>query len=342
MILESTSHFFLLSSSNPLYRARRILQYDHFLGWMQKPNLNTTFENQKIHTDSEGFRISDEKINLLTNPKILTLGPSSAFGWGVANKDTYTSVSAKKLNFEHINASGVGHSIAQGQRIWSKIKKVNPKYVLIAYGVNDLDKFRFFDSDSLNDKEFFQHEPHALKIDKLLLPSDSAIVISLVLRQLSHTFYCDQLINSPQRVEWPEYEKILSMMTDEMLKAGIKPIIINTPFFLVHPNPRFKESDILNAYREVNSFAAKGYCKEAHEKLKIAKSLEPFNINQKVIELNRLLKEFANKNNLSIVDAHSLLVNQNAKENFYDPVHPSAKGHKLIADEIVKLIQEKN
>lgn len=293
-------------------------------------------------TNDQGFRIDKDHL-IQGNAELLTLGPSSAFGWGVRNEETYTSLSAKKMGLLSLNASGIGHSIAQGSRVWDLIKgKISPKYAIISYGVNDLDKFRFFDSDPINDKEFFNIEPHALKMDKAKLPSNFIIVLSLVTRQLSHTFKCDQLMKFPQRVEWHDYEKILQKIIIEMEQKNITPFIVNTPFYLAHPDQAFTDEKINKAYKEVSIFASKGQCKAAHEKLKIAKSLEPFSINQKVLELNKLLEKFAEKNQVKVIDAYSILVNKNAKENFYDPVHPSAKGHKLIADEITKLIQQKN
>lgn len=335
IVVETTCYFFLQNSSNPLYRARRILQYDSYLGWMQKPNLDSTFEHQSVITDLNGHRINSADTQNL--PELITLGPSSAFGWGIKNDETYTSLSAKKMNLSVTNASGIGHSIAQGSRMWEKLKTtISPKYALIAYGVNDLDKFRFFDSDSINDQDFFKDAPRALKIDKLKLPSDFVVVLSLVIRQLSHTLKCDQLVKSPQRVEWNSYKDLLLSMLNEMKAKKITPILINTPFYLSHADPEFNEEKILKAYAEVSSLAIQNKCKEAHEKLKIAKALEPFSINQKVIEFNSKLKEFAQKNQIIIVDAHDLLGTQNAKDNFYDPVHPSVKGHKIIADEILK------
>ena len=340
-IIEITCTFFLLNTTNPLYRARRILQYDQQLGWMQKPHLNTSFEHQPVNTDSNGFRIHD---NIqASHARLLTLGPSSAFGWGVKDEETYTSKAAQALKLHSQNSSGIGHSIAQGLRVWDKIKNsVSPQYTLLAYGVNDLDKFRFFDSDSVNDREFFQSEPRALKIDKLQLPSDFVVVLSLVIRQVMHTVSCEQLIKSPQRVEWEDYKNQLNQMISEMRNKGVHPILLNTPFYLAHPNKIFKEKDINDLYAAVSELAKKDECKKAHEKLKMAKALEPYSINHKVLLFNENLKKFANENKVAVIDVHSLLINQNAKENFYDPVHPSAKGHKLIADEIVKLIQQKN
>lgn len=337
-IVEYTCTFFLLHSSNPLYRARRILQYDMQLGWMQKPDLDSTFESQSVMTNHMGFRInSHERTN---SPTFITLGPSSAFGWGVKNEETYSSRSAHNLQLTSLNASGIGHSIAQGIRMWDYLKnQITPRYALISYGINDLDKFRFFDSDSVNDREFFQSEPHALKLDKLQLPSDFIVVLSLVIRQISHTITCDQLIRSSQRVEWSDYQKILNTMISEMKSRNIQPILINTPFYLAHPDPKFKVESITEAYAKVSALASKGLCKEAHKELKIAKALEPNSIAQKVISLNESLKKFAEENNIQVIDAYSLLVNQGAKENFYDPVHPSAKGHQLIADQIIKVIQ---
>ncbi|AUN99900.1 hypothetical protein DOM21_01260 [Bacteriovorax stolpii] len=342
IILELTCNLFLQHSTNPLYRARKILQYDFDLGWMQKPNLKTTFEKQPVLTNDNGFRLPKNN-NQSTDVQILTLGPSSAFGWGVANEDTYTSIIGEKLKLNPLNASGIGHSILQGQKMWQKVSPLlHPQYAVIAYGVNDLDKFRFFDSEPVNDLTFFSQGPYGLAIDKMQLPTDFASSLSLVLRQIEHSINCEKLVNSAQRVEWKDYENALTAMTNEMKEKNITPIIINTPFLLKHKNSLFSKTLIENTYLEMKNLARNKKCKEAQEKLKFAKTLEPDNINISVIEFNGFLKKFCEEKKLKCIDSWSLLVNSSATNNFYDPVHPSAKGHKLIADEIVKLIQQKN
>lgn len=337
---EVICYFFLTHSSNPLYRARRILQYDEALAWMQMPNLDTTFEDNPVMTDLFGFRTSKEAQNIKAQEGLLTLGPSSAFGWGVSNNDTYTTIVAKNLNLSPLNASGIGHSIFQGKIMWDRVKLTqNSHYALIAYGVNDLDKFRFFDSEPLTDKDYFKNGPSVLALDKRQSRSDFLIALSLLIRQTKHNSDCSKLIGITQRVSWDDYKNILDSMILEMDKMKITPIIINTPFYLKKKNPHFEMKQITNFYNEAGELAKEGKCSEAQEKLKQAKSLEPFSIYENVVLFNERLKLYAHEKKILYIDSFELLINQDAADHFYDPVHPSAKGHKIIADEILRKLK---
>lgn len=344
MILEIVCYYFLLNSSNPLYRARRILQYDSEIGWFQKPDLNTSFEKAPVMTDFRGLRIQSQSQEQLPKDvlKFLTLGPSSAFGWGVKNEETYSALVSGQLQTHGLNASGIGHSLLQGEIIWNKFfarSDYHFSHVLIAYGINDLDKFRFFDSEPINDKTFFQAAPLGLKMDKLHLPSNFATTLSLVIRELAHKNTCTQLMKSAQRVSWEDYSISLSRLILEMKKKSSHPIIIGTPFYLKKRNPEYTLQKIESAYSEVNSLAQQGRCMEAHEKLKIAKSLEPDHINQQVIIFNAKLKAWALANNVTFIDVLQLLQSSNTLENYYDPVHPSILGHKKIAQQIINSLK---
>lgn len=306
---------------------------------MQKPNLDTTFEKQPVFTDKNGFRISQNTKE--ENAKLATFGPSSAFGWGVSNDETYTSLVAKELNITPLNASGIGHSILQGEKMWDKLKQeIAPHFAIISYGVNDLDKFRFFDSEPVSDKVFLSQEPFGLSIDKRQLPTNFASSLSLVLRQVEHTMNCEKLVNSAQRVEWNDYKDALDRLIKEMRERKITPVIVNTPFLLKHKNPLFSKALIEKAYKEMKQLANEKKCKEAQEKLKYAKTLEPDNINLSVIDFNKNLNDYCLENKIICIDSWGLLVTQNPDGNFYDPVHPSPKGHALIAEKIIEEIKK--
>lgn len=343
IILEIFCYFFLLNSHNPLYRARRILQYDSTLGWMQKPNLDTSFEKKIVVTDSNGFRLQSKETQPLTSGKaMLTLGPSSAFGWGVSSEETYSSAVAMHFGARNINSSGVGHSIVQGDLIWKNIfsHESNLSYVLISYGVNELDKFRFFDSTPVDDKIFFKSEPVGLKIDKLHLPSNFIAALSLMIREVFSRVNCDHLVNSVQRVSWNDYEATLSKMLSEMKNKNITVVLINTPFFLKNKNPKYSDHIIKSKYSEVARLAQEGHCIEAHEKWKIAMSYEPDNIFDQIILFNAMLRAYALRNGLIYIDAFHLLQTNVPEKNFVDPVHPSSLGHQKIANRIINSLDQ--
>lgn len=331
IFFELFGYFFLVKSSNPLYRARRILHFDERLGWKQKPNLSTTFENQPVMTDEQGYRISGIRNSV---PLLLTLGPSSAFGWGVSDEETYSALVAKKTG-GLLNASGIGHSLYQGKILWNeKLKHLRPSHILIAYGVNDLDKFRFFDSESSRDSVYFQTPLRKSYLDKF--DSHFLNVLSLAKNLASYQISCSHITDTAIRVPWNEFSTILKELTDDMKEKGIVPILIGTPFYLKNPRAGFTVNLIEDAYEAASGLAREGKCKEAHEALTIAKSYEPENILEQVKIFNKNLEIFARENDLRFIDAFKTISVEKAETNFYDPVHPSAEGHKKIASQILK------
>lgn len=331
IFLETFSYFFLKHSSNPLYRARRILTFDSKLGWMQKPDLDTTFENQPVVTNENGYRTNSDKKII---PALLTLGPSSAFGWGVSAEQTYTVLVSEKTG-GYLNASGIGHSIFQGNRVWRSLSHLQPKYVLIAYGVNDLDKFRFFDTGSTEDQNYFSQSLKPGVLDSLNFNITN--VLSLALNLASQQSSCEKLKQTSVRVPWNQFEIILHEMLAEMRAKNITPVIVNTAYYLKNPRKEFKIETIENAYTEASRLAQSGKCKEAFETLKIARSWEPENILYQVQLFNQNLRHFAESEKVLLIDAFGLLKHQPEKM-FYDPVHPSAEGHKEIAGQILKTV----
>ncbi len=339
------SAYYLKNSPNPLYRAIRIITPDATLGWRQKSNLDTIFEAATVTTDVHGFRIYDDEKNSHSNKPIsdyiLTLGPSSAFGWGVEGHETYSSIVANKLGLKPMNASGIGHSIHQGTLQLNQImtndgRMKHVRYALIAYGVNDLDKFRFFDSYSNKDKDYFQTF-NVSELDKAIYQYSFSSLIHLAWRKFSYQKSCQHLENIEPRVPWIDFEKQLLNMITSLTKMNIKVVILNTPFLLKNKMTTFNSNMIEQLYKEVEFKARNKQCESAHEIFLKAKVLEPNNILEQVQIFNGKLKKLANEKSWTYIDSFTLL-----KDNptmFYDPVHPSKNGHHLLANEMIKALR---
>ena len=84
-----------------------------------------------VSTNSMGFR-SPELEKTKSKKRILCLGDSVTFGWGVQDEESYPSLLAKELNAEVINA-GVPAMKPRHIAIWAKeLNKLNPDIVLFA------------------------------------------------------------------------------------------------------------------------------------------------------------------------------------------------------------------
>ena len=107
-----------------LARAHLVLEPDAELGWRQRPNLDTSFEGQELHTNSIGLRGRE---NYTPHPKVLVLGPSSTFGWGVTELESYPGQLQAALARAGgasvvINAGEIGFSLVQGRRLYEMLR----------------------------------------------------------------------------------------------------------------------------------------------------------------------------------------------------------------------------
>jgi len=133
---------------NRFFVVNRALDYpevflrDKMLFWKLKPNQTVKskfFQGHSYRINSAGLRdneISKEK----NKPRIIALGNSCTFGWGVESDLIYASRLEQifEYHYEIINAGVPGYSSFQGQVFFeSELLNLNPDYVLILFGWND-------------------------------------------------------------------------------------------------------------------------------------------------------------------------------------------------------------
>lgn len=337
--LEKASHYFLTHSKNALYRARVVLQANAEFGWLLRPGLATSFEGAELFTTNESLRAEYRFAQASEHSQLLVLGPSSAFGWGVEYQQTYGYLAAKELKLNVINAAQIGHSVWQGQRLWKKrYADLNPRpqYAMLAYGINDLDRFRFYGTDPGSDRDFFNKNPLALsRLNYAEKHSHFLTLFSLSIDELRSYYNCQHLQSAALRSSPHVYISIMQELVTDLKQRGIIPIIINTPFYLKEKDNSYSREKINDLYAEVSQLAQSRKCRQARAKLQEAKSLEPERIREDVLELNQQLLVWAESQSLVYIDAHSLL---KQKEHFVDPVHPSESGHKIVAEAVVSAI----
>ena len=110
---------------------------------------NTSFE---VSTNSDGLRTSIEMTDTKKTLRIMTLGCSTTFGWGVADSETYPArlqhylTQAGYGNVEVVNAGQPGYTSFQGDWLWdSLLDDYKPDVVLIGYIVQDARKAAYSD-----------------------------------------------------------------------------------------------------------------------------------------------------------------------------------------------------
>lgn len=221
-----------------------ILNEDTALFWRQKNNLNTLFQGAPITTNSLGFRNGEIKKEKEKNSfRIICMGASPTFGWGVLKDDTYPCKLEKKLQgsmrkyskVEVINAGEIGYTSYQGLKLLrDEIIQLEPDMITVSYVLNDVDKYRFFRSNGKSDNEL-------LPKNKLLVNCGNLLRKSKLYRLLKRIILSESSINSfylenpemvpldKRRVSEKDYAENLSQFVDFARSNSLKLIFIKMP-----------------------------------------------------------------------------------------------------------------
>ncbi len=181
VVLELVARLALPESH--LDRILDILQQDATLFWRQRPELNTMFAGTEVTTNEIGLRIApDSNASILKKqaevPRIVCMGASPTFGWGVTEKQAYSRrlepLLSEKLGkpVEVINGGMIGYSSLQGARFFEReILPLQPDWITVSYVINDVDKYRFFRTDGRPDRELKPLDETGVWLRNLLMKS---------------------------------------------------------------------------------------------------------------------------------------------------------------------------
>ncbi|MDZ7818379.1 MAG: GDSL-type esterase/lipase family protein [Aliarcobacter sp.] len=118
----------------------KIKSNDNDLGFYHKPSSEAILQSVKIRINNYGLRGEDITKERITSRRIIFLGSSATFGWGVNEENTMTSILANKLgnNVEVLN-SGVGNynSVRYVELFFTKLKELNPTDIVVHFFLND-------------------------------------------------------------------------------------------------------------------------------------------------------------------------------------------------------------
>lgn len=362
-ILEIGARMFY-KDKNTLDYILSIIKQSPDLIWTQQPNLNIKFENTSVKTNNLGFRenVFPLKKNANTT-RILCLGGSSTFGWGVEADQTYSSILNSQLkndpslkeNVEVFNAGIIGYSSFQGLKLLeSRILELSPDIITISYLVNDIDKLRFYRNNGLTDKELPLKNNTLIALENALENSAFYIMFKKMLSQAQGKtpyFYgtSQNLYPKKRRVTPEEYRENISSIINIAKEKGIKIVLIKMP--ILNPpkskNPEFDPSSSAEDYfNKAKNAKLKNDLALADKYFKEAKRLELVECVKIIQAYYGVLEDISEKYNVILVDAvkafekhekegtEQLFVNPD-----YDLVHPSYLGHKIIANELANEIK---
>lgn len=161
------------SNSHNIFNHRKFGYYqeDGEIGWILRKNISGRQTKERsfdvtFRTNSRGLRDKDYELEKPDNvTRIVVLGDSFTWGFGVNDDEVYTEVLERRLNdVEVINLGVTGFAISQEIRYLKREGlKYNPDIVLLALCMNDL--------------PYAQFEPRTLNRKRLELPSDESLFV---------------------------------------------------------------------------------------------------------------------------------------------------------------------
>src|SRR5262245_44616915 len=200
------------------------------LGQEFKPLCAGTLADTVFHTNSLGLR-GDEVPDDGTT-RILAIGDSCTWGWGVAESDAYPTMLQRMLDYHSggrrytvINAGVPGFTSYQGLLyLRERGALLRPQIVLIAYGFND--------QTQVGDiRELIDNNRRLLPV----LRVDEALgTRSVLYRWARYKTVKPRPKGLPPRVSFDQYEANLAAIADVVRSIGARPVLLS---FLRPANP---------------------------------------------------------------------------------------------------------
>ena len=141
LLIRQTKPDFLIKNIFPC-DINHYCVFDPDLGWRYRKNINGIIQEKQIYINNEGFRGRDIDFQNKLKDRILILGDSIPFGWGVADSETFPEIlnKDKAFPFEVINTGVMGYGPDQELLLYKKyVKRIKPdKVILNICMANDL------------------------------------------------------------------------------------------------------------------------------------------------------------------------------------------------------------
>lgn len=304
---ELSARLWIDRYGNALDTTRRILAIDPNIGWKQRANLATQFAGASLHTDERGWRIA---LGGKTDGKaVVFFGPSSTFGWGVADEKTYPAMLEKYSDsYRSVNAGEIGYSSAQGVILAASIEDISTPFAVIAYGVNDLDRHRFYYESTDDDAREFAKEHSAVgaKVTNVMFSSSLVnITFKLLAKVIARPapFEVDKHV----RVSADDFRKNMTTIVEKMHERDSRVVLVTTA---VH----FPESGDERVLRESEQ------------------------IRNGVSEYNQIVRDVASSSNSHLLDLDVVFAGHDPNALFVDPVHFSETGNEMVAHALADIL----
>ena len=115
------------------------------IGYTNRPNTTTRLMGVPVHINSDGFRGKEYPVHRSEKARVILLGDSFTFGWGVREGDTFADILEAGLNnispAEVFNFSTGNYNTVQEVNLFlQKGLKYRPDKVVLFYFINDAEE----------------------------------------------------------------------------------------------------------------------------------------------------------------------------------------------------------
>jgi lysophospholipase L1-like esterase len=302
-----------------------IFEYDKDKVYRLKKETVGSFAGHKVVTNSYGHRDSEIPPRKPENTiRILTVGDSITFGHGVSGEDTYTEYLERMLNgasnayrFDVINTAVPGNSPFQEYHDLKRGIELDPDIVIIQFTLNDVvEPYRVFKRYGGEGKDYHLVEdiPHY----DYVLSQNSAFYLFLkdVINKIKHRALSKEDLRS---------------------KAQDREIYSAKNMIAKHDDPRIQE-----AWRECLKWMQEivDLCRE--ENIQCILFVSPFafqfTLDESLAHPQRILKDFAEENNVAQVDLLHVLRDEFRQEMIQKYMFPED----LTFPEVVRRVHRYN
>lgn len=256
------------------------LKFSPDLGWERKPNFNGNLlwepGQYKRKFDSQGFFGADKgDLRADRVPRIITIGDSTTFGWGVSPESSFPEVLGSLLPHMGVINSGVpGYSSYQGYRMLLKYAPVlQPALIIVSFNYNDR-RYVLSEDAVDSDTKFFR-----ARVGREINNITKRIYLYRVLRSVMWRVGIVNASMAPGKVEVEDVRKLHARVSPENYRENLKEFAqfgkerhIPLIFMILKDNPAYTEY----LRQGINLFEKSQYGL-AVQKLEIAVSLRnPF------------------------------------------------------------------
>ena len=357
--------------------------YSPELGWEKRPGFIGSVEHQRMPPEAKNHRREFDREGFFAEDsaqvadggvgKIITLGDSSTFGYGVASDLSYAEQLDGMLPDMHVINLGVsGYTSYQGWKVLEKYFFVlNPSVIIVSFNFND--RRYVLDPDDIDSERKFRRDMDSRRFTPFLQKVYLYRLLRALMLKLPLMHEVDDtkanvvdLRTLEVRVPPDKYRENLAKMAGLAKAHGI-PLI----FLVLNDNPL--ETQYLNrglgflerteyerAVRELtigrrtvnystdlaSKYLAKVYeVQNAPDKVDQAVrieepsySLHGGNVLFRDTEYNGIMREVGREYGATVVEAGRIL---NEDPSLYlDNCHPDERGHRIIAQLLYTAVQE--